>query len=189
MWGRIVSSVSNALDFNQATLSGCIDIICVRNPHTGELHSTPFHVRFGKAKLLRSREKIVSVTVNNKPTALVMKLGAAGEAYFMQEVEDSIGVADEDLASPLSSPVHSPRRACGPQRMHLCLLHRRTRIPSRLLTQSRGRLYRQRPLQSLQIAAGRGKPRQGQSSREALMDCLRHWVLTVPFLKTLLQAL
>lgn len=113
MWGRIVSSVSNALDFNQATLSGCIDIICVRNPHTGELHSTPFHVRFGKAKLLRSREKIVSVTVNNKPTALVMKLGAAGEAYFMQEVEDSIGVADEDLASPLSSPVHSPRRACG----------------------------------------------------------------------------
>lgn len=110
MWGRIVSSVSNALDFNQATLSGCIDIICVRNPQTGELHSTPFHVRFGKAKLLRSREKIVTVTVNGKPTALVMKLGAAGEAYFMQEVEDNIGVAEEELASPLSSPVQSPRR-------------------------------------------------------------------------------
>lgn len=110
MWGRIVSSVSNALDFNQATLSGCIDIICVRNPHTGELHSTPFHVRFGKAKLLRSREKIVSVTVNDRATDLIMKLGAAGEAYFMQEVEDSVGVAEEELASPLCSPVHSPRR-------------------------------------------------------------------------------
>ncbi|KAL8451147.1 hypothetical protein Emed_002185 [Eimeria media] len=110
MWGRIVSSVSNALDFNQATLSGCIDIICVRNPHTSELHSTPFHVRFGKAKLLRSREKIVTVTVNGKPTSLVMKLGAAGEAYFMQEVEDNDGVAEEELASPLCSPVHSPRR-------------------------------------------------------------------------------
>ncbi|KAL8272473.1 hypothetical protein Esti_003596 [Eimeria stiedai] len=110
MWGRIVSSVSNALDFNQATLSGCIDIICVRNPHTSELHSTPFHVRFGKAKLLRSREKIVTVTVNGKPTSLVMKLGAAGEAYFMQEVEDNDGVAEEELASPLCSPMHSPRR-------------------------------------------------------------------------------
>lgn len=113
MWGRIVSSVSNALDFNQATLSGCIDIICVRNPHTGELHSTPFHVRFGKAKLLRSREKIVTVTVNSRPTSLVMKLGAAGEAYFMQEVEDNVGVAEEELASPLCSPVQSPRRICA----------------------------------------------------------------------------
>lgn len=110
MWGRIVSSVSNALDFNQATLSGCIDIICVRNPHTGELHSTPFHVRFGKAKLLRSREKIVTITVNGKHTALLMKLGAAGEAYFMQEVEDNVRIAEEELASPLCSPVHSPRR-------------------------------------------------------------------------------
>ncbi|OEH79406.1 putative lipin [Cyclospora cayetanensis] len=115
MWGRIVNSVSNALDFNQATLSGCIDIICVRNPHTGELHSTPFHVRFGKAKLLRSREKIVSVAVNNKATALVMKLGAAGEAYFMQEVEDDIGVTEEELASPLCSPLHSPRRGLAIQ--------------------------------------------------------------------------
>ncbi|KAL8433796.1 hypothetical protein ACSSS7_003642 [Eimeria intestinalis] len=121
MWGRIVSSVSNALDFNQATLSGCIDIICVRNPHTSELHSTPFHVRFGKAKLLRSREKIVTVTVNGQPTSLVMKLGAAGEAYFMQEVEDNDGVAEEDLASPLCSPVHSPRRV-GSQPVEASLL-------------------------------------------------------------------
>lgn len=110
MWGKIVSSVSSALDFNQATLSGCIDIICVRDPQTGRLHSTPFHVRFGKAKLLRSREKVVTITVNNAPTSLVMKLGAAGEAHFMQEVSDESGLAEDDLASPINSPMHSPRR-------------------------------------------------------------------------------
>lgn len=44
---------------NQATLSGCIDVIVVRQPD-GTFHCSPFHVRFGKLGVLRSREKIVS---------------------------------------------------------------------------------------------------------------------------------
>ncbi|KFG50878.1 LNS2 (Lipin/Ned1/Smp2) protein [Toxoplasma gondii p89] len=106
MWGKIVSSVSNALDFNQATLSGCIDIICVRSTDDNKLRSTPFHVRFGKAKLLRSREKTVTVTVNGVLTSLRMKLGAAGEAYFVHEDEGAAlgDLGDEESASPILSP-------------------------------------------------------------------------------------
>lgn len=43
---------------NQATLSGCIDVIVVRQPD-GTFHCSPFHVRFGKLGVLRSREKVV----------------------------------------------------------------------------------------------------------------------------------
>lgn len=45
---------------NQATLSGCIDVIVVRQPD-GTFQCSPFHVRFGKLGVLRSREKVVSV--------------------------------------------------------------------------------------------------------------------------------
>ncbi|EDO06086.1 LNS2 (Lipin/Ned1/Smp2) family protein [Babesia bovis T2Bo] len=109
MWEKLYSSVVNVLDFNQATLSGCVDIICVRHKEvvadggvaastsssnsTSELkdnerwvyRSTPFHVRFGKAKLLKSREKTVSIYVNGELSNLTMKLGAAGEAFFDEE--------------------------------------------------------------------------------------------------------
>ncbi|CRG95260.1 HAD superfamily protein, putative [Plasmodium gallinaceum] len=111
MWGKIVSSVSNALDFNQATLSGCIDIICIESEIVNSLKndkievvykSTPFHVRFGKTKLLRSKEKIVSILVNGKSTNLHMKLGSAGEAYFVEKTYEDV---EEELeTSPLSSP-------------------------------------------------------------------------------------
>lgn len=47
---------------NQATLSGCIDVIVVRQPD-GTFQCSPFHVRFGKLGVLRSREKVVSVHV------------------------------------------------------------------------------------------------------------------------------
>ncbi|KAI7800229.1 putative phosphatidate phosphatase LPIN1, partial [Triplophysa rosa] len=42
---------------NPATLSGCIDVIVVQQPD-GSLICSPFHVRFGKMGVLRSREKV-----------------------------------------------------------------------------------------------------------------------------------
>lgn len=48
---------------NQATLSGCIDVIVVRQPD-GTFQCSPFHVRFGKLGVLRSREKIVSARLD-----------------------------------------------------------------------------------------------------------------------------
>ncbi|XP_070708769.1 phosphatidate phosphatase LPIN2-like isoform X2 [Pempheris klunzingeri] len=71
---------------NQATLSGCIDVIVVRQPD-GTFQCSPFHVRFGKLGVLRSREKVIDIEVNGEPVELHMKLGDNGEAFFVQETE------------------------------------------------------------------------------------------------------
>lgn len=44
---------------NPATLTGGIDVIVVQQPD-GSFQCSPFHVRFGKLGVLRSKEKIVS---------------------------------------------------------------------------------------------------------------------------------
>lgn len=46
-------------DINAATLTGAIDVVVVEQPD-GSYTCSPFHVRFGKLGVLRSREKIVS---------------------------------------------------------------------------------------------------------------------------------
>uniref|UniRef100_A0A672H3K7 phosphatidate phosphatase n=1 Tax=Salarias fasciatus TaxID=181472 RepID=A0A672H3K7_SALFA len=69
---------------NPATLSGCIDVIVVRQPD-GSLQCSPFHVRFGKMGVLRSKEKVVDMEINGEPVELHMKLGDNGEAFFVQE--------------------------------------------------------------------------------------------------------
>ncbi|KAK3545464.1 hypothetical protein QTP70_007684 [Hemibagrus guttatus] len=43
---------------NQATLSGCIDVVVVRQKD-GTYQCSPFHVRFGKLGVLRSKEKVL----------------------------------------------------------------------------------------------------------------------------------
>ena len=92
------NKVSAALDVNTSTLSGAIDIVVVRQPD-GSLRSTPFHVRFGKLMLLKPREKIVSLTVNQKPVELWMKLGYSGEAFFIEEASIA-PLPLSELASP-----------------------------------------------------------------------------------------
>ncbi|XP_021553314.1 phosphatidate phosphatase LPIN1 isoform X3 [Neomonachus schauinslandi] len=72
---------------NPATLSGCIDIIVVRQPN-GSLQCSPFHVRFGKMGVLRSREKVVDIEINGESVDLHMKLGDNGEAFFVQETDN-----------------------------------------------------------------------------------------------------
>lgn len=47
---------------NPATLTGGIDVIVVRQPD-GSFQCSPFHVRFGKLGVLRSKEKIVSLLI------------------------------------------------------------------------------------------------------------------------------
>ena len=83
---KFFDGVQSVLNVNAATFSGACDIIVVRRVSPkpdcenwingknylvssinlskfkpdGSLHSTPFHVRFGKLKLISSREKTVS---------------------------------------------------------------------------------------------------------------------------------
>ncbi|XP_060025938.1 phosphatidate phosphatase LPIN1 isoform X4 [Lagenorhynchus albirostris] len=88
---------------NPATLSGCIDIIVVRQPN-GSLHCSPFHVRFGKMGVLRSREKVVDIEINGEAVDLHMKLGDNGEAFFVQETDNDQEVIPVHLAtSPILS--------------------------------------------------------------------------------------
>eukprot|EP00183_Erythrolobus_madagascarensis_P006321 CAMPEP_0185844932 /NCGR_PEP_ID=MMETSP1354-20130828/1026_1 /TAXON_ID=708628 /ORGANISM="Erythrolobus madagascarensis, Strain CCMP3276" /LENGTH=243 /DNA_ID=CAMNT_0028544765 /DNA_START=73 /DNA_END=801 /DNA_ORIENTATION=- len=107
--GKLVSVVSSALDVNAATLTGAMDIIVVQHAD-GSLHSSPFHVRFGKLKLLRSREKLVSVSLNNEPTELQLTLGSAGEAYFLHpsDTPPPADMAPSPITSPLTSPKLTP---------------------------------------------------------------------------------
>src|SRR5271156_1379538 len=98
-----VSKTWNSI--NPATLSGAIDVIVIQQ-EDGSLACSPFHVRFGKFSLLRPYEKKVEFRVNNEKQDYSMKLGEAGEAFFVFETTDEI---PEDLqTSPLVSPASSP---------------------------------------------------------------------------------
>ncbi|XP_066090513.1 phosphatidate phosphatase LPIN3 isoform X1 [Saccopteryx bilineata] len=79
---------------NPATLSGCIDVLVVKQVD-GSFRCSPFHVRFGKLGVLRSREKVVDIEINGEPVDLHMKLGDSGEAFFVQELD-----SDEDHVPP-----------------------------------------------------------------------------------------
>ncbi|KAM9500204.1 phosphatidate phosphatase LPIN2 isoform 2-T3 [Clarias gariepinus] len=74
---------------NQATLSGCIDVVVVRQKD-GTYQCSPFHVRFGKLGVLRSKEKVIDIEINGEPVDLHMKLGDNGEAFFVQEIEETV---------------------------------------------------------------------------------------------------
>ncbi|KAI5094529.1 phosphatidate phosphatase LPIN1 isoform X1 [Silurus meridionalis] len=102
---------------NPATLSGCIDVIVVQHPD-GSLHCSPFHVRFGKMGVLRSREKVVDIEVNGEPVSLHMKLGENGEAFFVTEAEDDQEALPSYLATspiPSSSSSSSPVLTLNPE--------------------------------------------------------------------------
>ncbi|CUA69379.1 Phosphatidate phosphatase LPIN1 [Rhizoctonia solani] len=93
-------------DLNPSTLTGAIDVIVVeRRAENGEteLACSPFHVRFGKWQVLLPADKKVSVYVNNKPIPFNMKIGEAGEAFFVFETDED--VPEELMTSPILEPV------------------------------------------------------------------------------------
>ncbi|XP_058828258.1 phosphatidate phosphatase LPIN3 [Topomyia yanbarensis] len=103
----IVKVFSNFKEFyseiNGATLTGAIDVIIVEQPD-GSYMCSPFHVRFGKLGVLRSREKIVDIEVNGEPVDIHMKLGESGEAFFVEEcLEDDADVPAHMATSPIPS--------------------------------------------------------------------------------------
>ncbi|XP_076840950.1 phosphatidate phosphatase LPIN2 isoform X2 [Brachyhypopomus gauderio] len=91
---------------NQATLSGCIDVVVVRQ-RDGSFQCSPFHVRFGKLGVLRSKEKVIDIEINGEPVDLHMKLGDNGEAFFVQETEVQDEIVPAHLAtSPIPTESH-----------------------------------------------------------------------------------
>ncbi|NWT09974.1 LPIN3 phosphatase, partial [Vireo altiloquus] len=94
-------------DLNPATLSGCIDVVVVRQPDNS-FKCSPFHVRFGKLGVLRSREKVVDIEINGQPVDLQMKLGDNGEAFFVEELEEHEGSIPFFLCT---SPIYKAQRS------------------------------------------------------------------------------
>lgn len=87
---------------------------------TTELASTPFHVRFGKMSVLRPGERKVTLHLNNStdPLPFAMKVGEAGEAFFVLEIDDEeernsipADLVTSPILSAASSPVTSPEDA------------------------------------------------------------------------------
>lgn len=89
-------------DINAATLTGAIDVVVVEQPD-GSFNCSPFHVRFGKLGVLRSKEKVVDIEVNGEPLDIHMKLGESGEAFFVEELEEDEGndIPDHLATSPI----------------------------------------------------------------------------------------
>ncbi|XP_034938533.1 phosphatidate phosphatase LPIN2 isoform X2 [Chelonus insularis] len=115
--------ISNFRDFykeiNAATLTGAIDVIVVEQ-EDGSFTCSPFHVRFGKLGVLRSREKVVDIEINGEPAPIHMKLGDAGEAFFVEEVSSSGSENEPEIPPHLAcSPI--PDESCfpPPPRFHL----------------------------------------------------------------------
>ncbi|KAI8911086.1 Lipin/Ned1/Smp2-domain-containing protein [Gorgonomyces haynaldii] len=108
--GRVLSPVVSAVsavgsfytEMNPSTLSGAIDIIVVEQEDK-TLMCSPFHVRFGKLKILRPSEKLVDVSINGKQMDIQMKMGDAGECFFVVESENP--VPSEYATSPIPQPV------------------------------------------------------------------------------------
>lgn len=100
--GSFFSTVSRFYsEINPATLSGAVDVVVVEQPD-GSLSCSPFHVRFGKLSILRPQEKVVEVNVNGRVVDFPMKVGDAGEAFFVFETEQE--VPEEFATSPLAGP-------------------------------------------------------------------------------------
>ncbi|XP_056405914.1 phosphatidate phosphatase LPIN3 isoform X2 [Hyla sarda] len=91
---------------NPATLSGSIDVVVVRQPD-GSFRSSPFHVRFGKLGILRSTEMTVDIEVNGEPVDLPMRLGENGEAFFIEDGEESDVSNSPDMSPHLSQDTSS----------------------------------------------------------------------------------
>ncbi|KAF8969328.1 Lipin/Ned1/Smp2-domain-containing protein [Flammula alnicola] len=90
---------------NPSTLTGAIDVIVIQRPTDDgdtELVCSPFHVRFGKWQVLRPGEKKVNVSVNGNPIPFSMKIGEAGEAFFVFETEDDVPA--DLITSPILQP-------------------------------------------------------------------------------------
>lgn len=125
--GSLFTSVHNFYnEINPATLSGAIDIVVVEQ-QDGDLACSPFHVRFGKLSVLMPQEKRVrierknenkccqvlltcvylkkkvQIKVNGETVPYVMKVGEAGEAFFVFETEHE--VPEEFQTSPIMEAV------------------------------------------------------------------------------------
>ncbi|KAL1206408.1 Phosphatidate phosphatase PAH2 [Cardamine amara subsp. amara] len=82
---------------------GAIDIIVVEQPD-GTFKSSPWYVRFGKFQgVLKNGRNLIKIDVNGVDSGFNMYLAHTGQAYFLREVEDVVGEAENGEVYTLSS--------------------------------------------------------------------------------------
>ncbi|MBN3275419.1 LPIN2 phosphatase, partial [Polyodon spathula] len=94
---------------NQATLSGCIDVIVVRQ-EDGTYQCSPFHVRFGKLGVLRSKEKVVVHCARGEEVS-------AGAGHYGHEGIMELLERQQTPAAPAVAPLESPPAPLVPLRV------------------------------------------------------------------------
>lgn len=78
--------------------SGAIDVVAIRRAD-GSVSCSPFHVKFPVDKRTAT-EKLVKLKINGNETKLLMKLGSAGEAFFVERTKRKEFVLKRLRASP-----------------------------------------------------------------------------------------
>ncbi|TVU24157.1 hypothetical protein EJB05_26558, partial [Eragrostis curvula] len=81
---------------------GAVDIVVVQQ-QDGSFKSSPWYVRFGKFQgVLKTREKVVNISVNGVDAGFHMYLDSNGEAYFLRDADPN-AEEGEFMLSPASS--------------------------------------------------------------------------------------
>jgi phosphatidate phosphatase PAH1 len=87
------SSAAEVCNPKKGTISGVMDVIVIRRPD-GSMASTPFHVKFGRFKVMKSNKIKVDIYINKQKSEISMELIANGRAVFIRK-------SDSDLESTL----------------------------------------------------------------------------------------
>ena len=118
-----------------------MDIITIQYPD-GTLKSSPFHVRFGTLKILKTREKTINIYVNGTKSELVMKLSSSGDAYFLQEIKkpkeeilEMVNMSEDGMGSPV-------RRSSAPESPNLSPLKHNNKEEDKLSGKNNSIIYR-----------------------------------------------
>jgi phosphatidate phosphatase LPIN len=103
--GKVGSLISRSVYSVSAPFhpfGGAVDIVVVHQ-QDGSFKSSPWYVRFGKFQgVLKTREKVVNISVNGVEAGFHMYLDSNGEAYFLRDADPN-GEEGEFIVSPASS--------------------------------------------------------------------------------------
>ncbi|KAL0325605.1 UNVERIFIED_CONTAM: Phosphatidate phosphatase PAH2 [Sesamum radiatum] len=99
---------------------GAVDIIVVEQPD-GSYKSSPWYVRFGKFQgVLKTKEKVVSISVNGVEADFHMYLDHKGEAFFLKEVDVDAGESPHSPPSSLGEDMDKQPQSRLPLKSKSC---------------------------------------------------------------------
>lgn len=75
--------------YSQASTTGAIDVVVIKDSN-GNLSCSPFHVKLNKSAKRGDTDRVVKLAVNSKAVDLSMKLGGAGEAFFVERKREKV---------------------------------------------------------------------------------------------------